>query len=168
MLCDNCKKREATIHITKYIDDKKSELYLCEKCARETGHLNDNDGFTFQNLITGILNPDLNDLNKIKESSMECNNCGLAYEKFKRNGKMGCAECYSKFENKLRPLMKKIHGSESHIGKVPQSEKNYLDVKKDIEKLKAKMEKVIEDENFERAAQLRDEIYELEKKIGSE
>lgn len=168
MLCDKCKKNEASIHITKYVDDEKSEVYLCEECAKETGHIDENDVFSFKNLIAGILNPSTKDYEFQQGETLKCENCGLSYEEFVKEGKVGCADCYDTFENKLRPLVKRIHGSEKHIGKAPEDMHKYIRVKEDIEQLKEEMEKVIEEENFERAAELRDEIYALEKKIGSD
>ena len=168
MLCDRCNKREATIHITKYVDGQKSEINLCEQCAKETDHIGGSDVFSLKNLISGILNPETTDLREPKNEKLRCNNCGLTYEEFRNEGKVGCSECYNTFEDKLRPLLKRIHGSEQHIGKIPQDKDKYLRVRRDIKELKAEMEKVIEEENFERAAELRDEIYALEQKIGSE
>jgi protein arginine kinase activator len=168
MLCDRCKEKEASIHITKYVDDDKSEIYLCEECAKETGHIDDNDVFSFKNLIAGILNPNVKELEDKRNEVLQCDSCGLTYDEFRKEGKVGCAKCYDTFEDKLRPLIKRIHGSEKHVGKIPKDKDKYLRVKRDIKELKAEMEKVIEDENFERAAELRDEIYALEQKIGSE
>lgn len=168
MLCDRCKERDASIHITKYVDDEKSEIYLCEECAKETGHIDDNDVISFKNLIAGILNPNVKELEDKRNEVLQCDSCGLTYDEFRREGKVGCSKCYDTFEDKLRPLIKRIHGSEKHVGKIPKDKDKYLRVKRDIKELKAEMEKVIEDENFERAAELRDEIYALEQKIGSE
>jgi len=168
MLCDKCKKNEASIHITKYVDDEKSEVYLCEECAKETGHIDENDVFSFKNLIAGILNPESKDYEVQQGEALKCENCGLSYQEFVKEGKVGCAECYDTFEDNLRPLVKRIHGSEKHIGKAPEDMHKYLRVKEDIKQLKEEMEQVIEEENFERAAELRDEIYALEKKIGSD
>ncbi len=168
MLCDKCKEKEATIHITKYVDGEKSEVYLCEQCAKETGHIDDNDVFSFKNLIAGILNPNVEDYKEKSTEGLKCDNCGLTYEEFRREGRVGCPECYNTFEDKLRPLIKRIQGSEKHVGKIPKDKDKYLRVKRDIQELKEEMEKVVADENFERAAEIRDEIYALEQKIGSE
>ena len=168
MLCDKCKEKEATIHITKYVDGEKSEVYLCEQCAKETGHIDDNDVFSFKNLIAGILNPNVEDYEGKSKEGLKCDNCGLTYEEFRREGRVGCPECYNTFEDKLRPLIKRIQGSEKHVGKIPKDKDKYLRVKRDIQELKEEMEKVVADENFERAAEIRDEIYALEQKIGSE
>ena len=35
MLCDQCKKREAVVHITKIENGRRTELHLCAECARK-------------------------------------------------------------------------------------------------------------------------------------
>ena len=166
MLCNNCNKREASIHITKFVDGEKSEIYLCDQCAKETGHINDNDVFSFKNLVAGILNPNKDGIHD--KNILKCENCGLTYDEFRNKGLVGCEDCYETFDEKLTPLIKRIHGSNRHVGKIPNDEDKYIKIRRDIKELKKEMEKVIEKENFERAAELRDEIYALEKKIGSE
>ena len=37
MFCERCKNSEATIHLSEVIKDMKSEVHLCEGCAREVG-----------------------------------------------------------------------------------------------------------------------------------
>ncbi len=61
MLCEECGKRMATLHFTKIINGEKTEYHLCEVCAKEKGEkLTGLDtGFSFQDLLSGLLNPDL-------------------------------------------------------------------------------------------------------------
>ncbi len=40
MICDNCKKNEATVHITKIINGVKQEHSLCDVCASELNEMN--------------------------------------------------------------------------------------------------------------------------------
>ena len=35
MLCDNCQKNEATIHITRVVEGKVRAIHLCAECAKE-------------------------------------------------------------------------------------------------------------------------------------
>lgn len=168
MLCSNCNKREASIHITKFVDGKKSEIFLCDQCAKKAQHIDDDDIFSFQNLVAGILNPNTDELDDENINILKCDNCGLTYDEFSNKGLVGCEKCYETFDEKLSPLIKRIHGSNRHIGKIPNDKDKYLKIRRDIKELKKEMDKVIEIENFERAAELRDEIYDLEKKIGSE
>ena len=34
MLCERCHKNPATVHVTKVLNDKKTEVHLCEQCAK--------------------------------------------------------------------------------------------------------------------------------------
>ena len=68
----------------------------------------------------------------------------------------------------LNPLLRKIHGSESHIGKMPampSSKKEAVQNKTELlDELKAKLARAIKFEEFEQAARLRDQIRALERK----
>ena len=45
MLCDQCKKREAVVHIAKIENGRRTELHLCAECARKQGSLPDYSNF---------------------------------------------------------------------------------------------------------------------------
>lgn len=168
MLCQNCEEEEATVHLTRIINGEKTELYLCEKCAEKKGQLSlKKNPFSFQNLLAGILNPEVSSSLSQKET-LQCDNCGLNYDKFSESGQLGCAECYQEFSSRLNPMIKRIHGSKNHRGKVPKRKGGDLRIENKIEELKEQMEEVIEEENFEKAAELRDKIHELEAELGSE
>jgi len=173
MLCQKCGKNEATVHLTRIINGKKEELHLCESCASKSDNFSFNQysSFTFQSLLSGVLNSGFSSKDKslLKNSKNEkniCNNCGLSYTEFSKSGLFGCADCYDQFEEKLDSLFKRIHGSSRHTGKRP----NRLSIKKENEseiyRLKEEMEKAVEEERFEEAAELRDKIHDI--KIGME
>ncbi|MFW5984635.1 MAG: UvrB/UvrC motif-containing protein [Halanaerobiaceae bacterium] len=167
MLCQNCGQKEANVHLTRIVNGEKTEIFLCEDCAEKKGQLSfESDPFSFHNLLSGILNADLNTLSK--KDTAKCDNCGLSYNQFGETGLFGCSECYDQFADRLDPLVKRIHGSNKHQGKVPRRKGGDLRVKNKIESLREEMEKVIAEENFERAAELRDQIHELEESLGSE
>lgn len=167
MYCERCKKNEANVHLTRIINGKKEELHLCEKCAKETGNINFASGknFTFQNLLSGILNPEMlgnskmigtNDLNFDKR---KCFKCGSSYREFTQKGLFGCAECFDVFSDKLEALMKRIHGSIYHSGKIPKKSEEKIRLEKNIQHLNRKMKEAVKKENFEKAAEIRDEIH---------
>ncbi|MGM0603771.1 MAG: UvrB/UvrC motif-containing protein [Bacillota bacterium] len=167
MLCDRCKKNEATVHLTRIINGQKKELHLCEKCAEETGHINfaaDNN-LSFQNFLSGILNSNLQENKKsfadenINSDVKKCSRCGSSYEEFTKKGLFGCPECFNVFSDRLEPLMKRIHGSTYHSGKIPKKIGSKLKYKQDIKKLKQMMEEAVQEENFEEAAKIRDKIH---------
>ena len=168
MLCQNCGEREATVHLTRIINGKKEELHLCESCAKQSSDFNfpANKNLTFQSLLSGVLNNSFPSKNKslYQESSNQsdiCESCGLSYLEFSKNGIFGCADCYDKFEDKLDALFKRIHGSFRHSGKRPAQLSIKKEYEKEIGRLKKEMEKAVEEENFEEAADIRDKIHDI-------
>jgi protein arginine kinase activator len=172
MLCQKCGENEASVHLTRIINGKKEELHLCESCAKKSGEFSfhaDNN-FAFQSLLSGVLNNNLSPKNKsifknnIKEESI-CENCELNYSDFSKNGLFGCSDCYDKFEDKLDPLFKRIHGTIRHTGKKPSRYNIKKENEQEIDLLKEQMEKAVEEENFEKAAEIRDRIHEIKKSM---
>ena len=163
MLCDICGKREATVHLTEIINNQMTKLHLCEECAKEKGAEME-EHFGLANLLAGLV--DLGQpLGTVKEKKLQCPSCGLTYTDFKKLGKVGCGQCYETFKTYLVPLFKRIHGSDTHIGKIPRKKGKVPKAKKvNIEELKRRLKKAVELEEFEEAAQLRDEIKRYERK----
>jgi protein arginine kinase activator len=98
-------------------------------------------------------------------SMIKCPSCGFTYQDFKKVGRFGCGECYEAFKKQLDPLLKRIHGSNRHVGKVPLTAGKAVKettVLQSIKELKAQLEKAVQSEEFETAAKLRDKIRELE------
>jgi len=89
----------------------------------------------------------------------------LTYNDFKKIGRLGCGRCYEAFKTYLGPLLKRIHGSDIHLGKVPHKKGKAAKAKKiDVEELKKRLRRAVELEEFEEAARLRDEIKKHEDK----
>lgn len=164
MLCDICGKNPATVHLTEIIDEQIDELHLCEECARQK-NMQMEQQFGLSDLLAGLAEFDKPTQEK-EAVSLKCPNCGLVYADFKKIGRLGCGECYSAFKKYLWPLLKRIHGSNQHMGKSPlKAVVNKVSKRKvDLSDLRYKLQKAIEMEAFEEAAKIRDQIRELEKK----
>ena len=163
MLCDVCKKNQATVHLTEIIDEQMTELHLCEECAKAKS-MEMEQQFGLADLLAG-----LSDISKQASEDKEiikvkCPNCGLTYEDFRKIGRLGCSECYNAFKKYLIPLLKRIHGSNKHGGKFPAGSVKPLKEKSESDDLRVKLQKAIEKEEFEEAAKLRDQLKELERK----
>jgi len=162
MLCDNCKKNPATVHLTEIVDEQMTELHLCEECAKKKSSQMEQQ-FGLSDLLAGLA-----DFEKPVEDkdavSIQCPNCGLTYKDFKKIGRLGCSECYDTFKKFLSPLLKRIHGSSAHCGKCPV--KTGKPSKKDIDlvDLRLRLQKAVEAEEYEEAAKLRDRIKQLQDK----
>ncbi len=170
MLCQHCNKRPATVHLTKIVNNSKTEKHLCEECARESEDMGIalEPKFSFHHLLTGLLGSEGNVFATGGSSShgvdIQCKNCNLTYPQFSQIGRLGCSRCYEAFAPKLKGLLKRVHGSSIHNGKLPNRISGTVRIKKQLSELKQNLQKKIADEEFEEAARLRDEIRQLEKK----
>jgi len=163
MLCQLCEEKQATVHYTEIINNKAVELHLCEDCARKKEIIDQFGNFSMTDLVKGFAG--FIGIES-KGKNLKCGNCGLLFSDFRKTGRFGCSECYKVFQTELEPLMKRIHGSTRHVGNfVPLKHSKEVQTFSKIEKLKVEMEKVVQQEAFEQAAKIRDQIKKLEKEI---
>lgn len=168
MLCEQCKQRSATVHLTKIINNEKTELNLCEVCAQQSGMewgMLFEPNFSLQHLLIGMVEND-SMISKAPAKGPACPECGLMFADFRQVGQLGCAKCYEAFDGYLEPLFRRVQGSLYHTGKVPKRTGGKVRVRKDIESLRAKLQAAVREEDYETAAKLRDEIRGLEKELG--
>ncbi|TDX49319.1 UvrB/UvrC motif-containing protein [Orenia marismortui] len=167
MLCENCQELDAKVHVSKIVNGKKEEIYLCEECAQINNNLDLGLDFSFNNLLTGLLNNQFHP-HKINftDKQISCDFCGLSYDKFTKRGRLGCNKCYSSFEEKIDKVLQRIHGTNEHTGKIPKRSGEKVKIIRQIEKLKKQIDQAVEKEEFEKAAEIRDEIKRLKGKIG--
>lgn len=90
-----------------------------------------------------------------------CPMCGLSFADIAKSGKVGCGECYETFKNEFKPNVIRIHGTANHTGKIPKNRSLQISAKRKIEELNIRMKKMIEEQNFEEAAIIRDEINKI-------
>ncbi len=159
MLCQVCHKNEATVHYTEVSGSKVIEIHLCEKCAIEKG-VSIKPQFLLGGLMSGLV--EFEKSTKIVKGK-KCPGCGLTYDDFKRMGRLGCSKCYETFKQSLTALLETIHGSSVHAGKVPAIVDRKVDKGLILKKLRERLRKLVEKEEFEEAARLRDEIRKLDK-----
>jgi protein arginine kinase activator len=164
MMCDRCGQRQALIYLTKVVNGQKTELHLCKQCAEK----GDSEFFKNLSLINILANLTGGKTRLPQEEPMAvCPNCGFDIERFRREGKVGCEQCYKHFAMVLLPMMRKIHGSLQHTGKHPGSAVARTAVEKKkrgsrLDELKLQLRAAVQAEEYERAAGLRDEIKSIE------
>ena len=156
MLCSICKEKEAKFHYTNIVGDKQQKMDLCEDCAKSKG-LNDPMGFSFADELFG-----LGATQEIEQAGgaagLKCPVCGFTQSDFKKAGRLGCAQCYLTFAEPLEGLLRTMHKGIRHVGKVPEALRQSRDTSDRLKQLQKQLAKAIEEENFEQAALLRDEI----------
>ncbi len=167
MLCQNCQERDAKVHVSKIIGGQKEDIYLCEECAKMNIDLDFGLDFSFNNLLTGLLNDQLKSPQKINlnNDQLQCGFCGLSYHEFSKSGRLGCNQCYNYFDDKIDKVLRKIHGTDIHTGKIPRRSGEKVKAKLKIKELKKSMDLAVAKEDFERAAELRDEIKKIKSDI---
>lgn len=162
-LCENCGSNEAVVHLTQIVNNEMATYHLCEKCAAAKGFETSPEPANFPlsdflaQMGEGSAAAD------VEDSGERCGFCGLAFKDFRETGRLGCAHCYSTFEGHLRGLLRKIHGGTQHVGKVYlPPDPTASEMEKRLEVLRRKLQRAVETEDFERAAELRDEIRAME------
>ena len=188
MSCENCGKNYANVRYTQIINGVKKEISVCEECSRKLGidHLNFDMAIDFSSYLGeffgGFNNTEILPIIK-EEKQLKCSNCETTFEEFIHNGKFGCQECYNAFKEKIDTLLKEIHGANRHVGRLGKIKENIkintedkIGTKQDnkmenetkegdkITKLKKELKQAINEERYEEAARLRDEIREIEEK----
>ena len=150
-----CKEKPATVYLTQIVGDKVQKLDLCEECAKAKG-VNDT-GFAIADLMLG-----LGASQELESGSagvdLKCPRCGFSQADFKKSGRLGCPDCYRTFAEGLSGLLKSMHKGTRHVGKAPEALRQTRDQVDRLKTLQKKLAKAIEDENYESAAALRDEI----------
>jgi len=163
-VCDVCGSKAATVHLTQVVDNQTITSHLCEGCAVEKG--------VHPPLAPGSL-PLTDFLAKMggpqpldglgPQEDITCPYCGLTSSGFKAVGRLGCPQCYTAFEISLRGLLRRVHGGTQHVGKVYlPPDPSVREAEQRLDGLRRRLQKAIDNEDFERAADLRDEIRSLE------
>lgn len=152
--------------MTEIVDEQMTEMHLCEECAREKS-VQMEQQFGLADLLAGLADfgKPTKDIDKVK---IKCDNCGLDYDDFRKFGRLGCSKCYDAFQSHLSTLLKKIHGSNHHLGKtpikIPKADKKKIE---NLQDLKSQLMVAIQIEDFEQAAKLRDNIRNMEQNGGN-
>ena len=164
MLCSICKEKEATVFFTHIEGDKVKKVDVCEECYKTKG-ANDPAAFSLADMLLG-----LGASQEIEQASggveLKCSRCGFTQADFKKAGRLGCPECYKTFADGLEGLLKSMHKGTRHVGKVPESLRQSRDLSDRLKGLQKKLAKAVEDENFEQAALLRDEIKQMSARLS--
>ena len=160
MFCQDCKKKESTVHLTQVVNNQKVIVNLCQECAEKRGFHNPFSGGIFPlgemlaSVTSGVI-----EKKGAHSSNLKCPNCGMLFSEFPKVGRFGCSQCYTAFRPQITQMLTRIHGSTQHKGEAPAPAKVDLASEIKIElSLEEELRKAIAAEDFEKAAQIRDKI----------
>lgn len=166
MVCDQCKSRKAHVHVVQTVKGKTIERYLCDVCAVEFQAEESPFSFSVHEFLKGIYY----DHHQIGEQDRDkplkkCPGCGQTYGDYQRSGLFGCPECYRAFRLVLVPLTKRIQGNVQHVGKIPIKLERVHRFQRKKQLLQSALKDAVQKEAYEKAAELRDQIDLLGRKI---
>lgn len=164
-VCDSCGEPGAVVHLTRVENDETTTTHLCEKCAAEKGIQTSikSANLPLADFLGKMGGDSLFETGGAPQEDLSCPFCGLSTADFKGLGRLGCPQCYPTFETYLRGLLRRIHGSTQHVGKVYlPPDPTVSDREQRLTALRRKLSRAVEAEDFERAAELRDQIRTLE------
>ena len=169
--CDHC-DRPATHHAVEIIKGEKIEKHLCDEHAAEEGLSIKSAHAPINELLTNFIKmtggPGDNPAGKTKPGAKRrdraCPDCGLRFSDFRDKSVLGCPGCYKAFERALVPLLERAHeGGNQHVGKVPRRSGGGEQRQLLIARMRKRLDDAISAENYELAAQLRDDITGMER-----
>ncbi len=168
MKCQKCGKNQATTHIKTVTNGEYAQYELCSQCAKEMGYTNIFSDM--ENEFSSLLGSFFGNALPARSQATRCETCGSTYNEIAKSGHVGCANCYDIFGEQLMPSIRRMHGNTTHCGKVPHSIE-YTEVQdvteedtkiSEIDNLKEQLQNAVKEQNFEKAAELRDKIKETE------
>jgi protein arginine kinase activator len=164
MPCEQCREREAVIHLTQIVNEQVTTLHLCERCAAEKGvESPGSQPKTPLGTFLAAMGQELPEQVPAPKSGESCPRCGGSLQDFRESGRLGCPDCYRAFEVPLRDLLRRLHGSTHHMGeRYADREPAAPQERHHAAELREQLRLAVETENFELAAELRDRLRVVE------
>lgn len=170
MSCERCQENHATVHVTeiKEIPDptggkkrRVEERHLCESCAAQLDlpHVPVQASAAVLDVWKLL---QLKHRERRKRPSLACPECGTTLEDLQRKGRLGCANCYEVFEEHLVELFERMHGAAQHVGRIPGVGDGDAERMRRINDLRDELDLAVQEEAYERAASIRDELRGLD------
>ena len=171
--CDKC-DRVATNHSIVIVNNaQKIEKHLCDLHAAEEGmpikmpHTPGTaavpEAGSAHELLTSFIKLEDPSPSEVKSPKTCCQTCGLSFAQFRESSLLGCPDCYVSFERVMGSLLERAHeGGTHHVGKVPRRAGASQERQNQLQRLRKRLDEAVLGEDYELAAQLRDDIHRTE------
>ena len=157
--CQRCNQAKATVHVTDTIPEKR-ERHLCDACAEKEGIIIKQKHTTTNEILQQFIK---HKAGLGAGDDLACPKCGLTFREFQTKGNLGCPNDYAAFGSLLNPLIERAHeGATHHVGKVPPEAGETTQKATGLLRLRRELQDAVEQENYELAAHVRDQIRTLE------
>ena len=159
--CHNCAEVPSVIELTQIENGEVTKVPLCAKCAAEKGiqTVAAHTDTPLGSLIAALGGENLVSPGLVVDSEQACPSCGATLEDFRQAGRLGCEFCYTEFAEPLRELLRRLHGSTTHCGKIGSGTVGPVQPPAEAAQLlRDRLRRAIAAEQFELAAELRDRL----------
>lgn len=169
MLCDECKRNPAVMYYISFVNGQTTRYDLCESCANKLG-MQSIAPFSWADLFPhAVMTP---------IATTRCGRCGTTLAEFKRNALVGCAQCYKDLHAGIEPVLRQVQKGLAHTGRTPvgfeaaklpgpgETTPVAPSISREDE-LGMKLHEAVANEDFESAAQIRDELKALRAQISN-
>lgn len=165
--CRRCTK-PAVLHITEIRNGEAQALHLCEGCAKD--YLSNvapgtppDESAAESGFAAGAGQEESDE-----RDAVSCPHCGITFKQFRSQGRLGCPHDYVVFREELLPLLESIHSETQHVGKVPRHAPGISQTQFELIRLRGDLKSAVQNEQYETAAKLRDQIQQLETQARQE
>ena len=169
MICEECGRNEAIVHIVQIGPDGRSEKNICMSCAARYGasiFRAQQENVSAEDFLKGIFSSNQQESTAEEDAPhITCPNCGMKFQDFLQTGQIGCSVCYETFHYELTPLLRRIHGSSVHRGKIPRRSGSSIILRQEAGQLRTRLKEAVAREEYEKAAEYRDQIRCLERQM---
>ncbi len=163
MLCDLCKKNQATIFLEAVGKNGKKKINLCFSCAVSRGIATPIPQPEAKNLASVFAEIEERELKNDEDALRLCPICGRNLKDIKSTGIVGCPECYETFKTEITEELKKRNIFAKYTGSMPKRLASFRNVLTDRIDIQAKLNLAVKQENYEKAAVYRDFLRALER-----
>ena len=164
-MCEICGKGDARIRIRQIIGTECREMRICEFCARERGIIG-GGGEGISEDAAWFLHGLFEDIPGKSVGARSCPVCSTRLRDLRSSRRAGCSSCYEAFGREIRKLLRLPEGEKIHRGKIPRRILSYKMFFIDRENLKIQLEIALDNEDYEKAAELRDRILGMDGAAG--
>lgn len=165
MLCEECQQKEATYTVSMMMGGATTQRHLCADCMARM-NMNIASG-NMKSLLSAILNAlgssemSEGEPENTDQPDITCPSCGMTLSRFTKGGRLGCPGCYQAFSEQLKPMLSQLHGRTQHAGRQPLMSEEDQTLRRTRDELTRRLEQAVNQEEYEQAAKLRDQLRTL-------
>ncbi|MFP4483894.1 MAG: hypothetical protein ACLFO1_03470 [Spirochaetaceae bacterium] len=150
-VCSRCGSDAGTIRLDQRRGSQVRRYWLCDACAAELGVMSGKPAVLprFRDLFSHLF---------FQRQESACPDCGQTVMEVRRTGRLGCPTCYATFYQEVGSRVGEQILQHGHVGALPKRLRPLRWTYLERERIRDRLNAALADEEYEKAAELRDEI----------